>query len=190
MEGVDSSKMGEQEQEGAQRTLKADMTQLCLFISSCPWIFVRFCSSPPHHMMWDTSLVIDRTSSQTSNNCLFCTLIIKALPFESEELKFSQTELITGSNCKEGLWECMKSVLFWLAGWRLPFFLSHYTKWPLEGSNYIQDQLQCQNWIYQMFSYLKSFFFCCRIQTQLTCRFWVSVAELLTYWWIKSYLLC
>lgn len=140
--------MGEQEQEGAQRSLKADMTQLCLLISSCLGNFVRFCSSPPHHMMRDMSLVIDRTSSQTSNNCLFCTLISKALPFESEELKFSQIELITGSNCREGLWESMKSVLFDSQAkgyYSVKKKKSNYTKGPLEGSNYIQDQLQCQN---------------------------------------------
>lgn len=72
----------------------------------------------------------------------------------------------------------MKSVLFYLQakGYCFFFFYCRCSSGPLDGSKYIQGQSQCQCF----------FFLFCRIQTQLTCRFWVSLAELATDCWINK----
>lgn len=61
---------------------------------------------------------------------------------------------------------------------QVTMFLGRYTSGPLEGSKYIQDQSTSHVFIQKD---SLDFFW-----TQLTCVFWVNLAEIASCYWIKS----
>lgn len=177
-----------------RKELSAPSRQIWLSFASWSCPVGELCQilflSAPFTWCGDMSLVIDRTSSQvvTSNNCLFYTVISKALPFESEKLKLSRIERnnrfksqwrIVGKYLNAVMTNTLWNLSFFTCRLKVTVFFFFYCRCssgPLDGSKYIQGQSQCQCF----------FFLFCRIQTQLTCRFWVSLAELATDCWINK----